>query len=163
MLDAVAVLVAKYLYLVQVLVALVFFLRERRPRQVEMVACAVIFFPLVVALARIAALFYFDPRPFVTGHFQPLLAHEPDNGFVSDHALLTSAVATLVTYFRWRLGLALWLLACLVGAARVYVGIHHPIDILGAFAISLVLSPLAFFAADRWLAPVLARWSRRSA
>ncbi len=159
--DSIAVLVAKYLYLVQILIALIFFLRQPHPRQVEMVAFAMVFFPLVVVVARMAALFYFDPRPFVVGHFQPLLAHAPDNGFVSDHALLTSAAATLVVYFGWRLGLGLWVLAILVGASRVYVGIHHPIDVLAAFAMSAVLSPLAFRVADRWLAPALAARTRR--
>ncbi len=159
--DRIDVLVAQYLYLVQLLVALIYFLRQARPRQAEMVAFGVVFFPLVLIVARVAALLYFDPRPFVVGHFQPLMAHSPDNGFVSDHSLLTSAVATLVLYFEWRLGVVLWVLAALVGASRVYAGIHHPIDVLGAFAMSAILSPLAWYSARRWLAPVLARWLGR--
>lgn len=160
--DTITVLAAKYLYLVSILAALIFFLRQPRPRQAQLVAFAVVYLPAVVVIARAAALCYFDPRPFVLEHIQPLVLHEADNGFVSDHSLLASAVATLVAYFQRRLGLVLWVLACVVGAARVYVGLHHPIDVLAAFAISAALSPLAYFVARRWIAPAFSRLAGRS-
>jgi len=162
MLDRLAVVGANYLYLVQLLVALVFFLREPRARQVEMFAFGLVFFPLVLLVAEGVGLVYYDPRPFMVGHFAPLIPHTPDNGFPSDHALLTSAVATLFLYFEVPAGLLLWLLALLVGGARVYAGLHHAIDVLGAFACSLGLSPLAYLASRRWLAPpLLSRLRRR--
>lgn len=155
--DDVAVFFASYLYLVQVALALIYFLLQQRPRQLEMIAFGVVYFPLVFLLAEGVGLFYFDPRPFVVEHFTPLIPHVPDNGFPSDHALLTSAVATAALFFDWPMGLILWLLALLVGAARVYVGLHHPIDVLGAYAFSIALCPLGYFAAKRWIGPPLLR------
>ncbi len=152
---------AEYLYLLQLLAALLWFLRQPRSRQARVVAFALPYFPLVLVAARIVAHFYFDPRPFVTGHFQPLVLHAPDNGFVSDHALLTSAVATLVLWFDRPAGIALWLMAALVGASRVLVGVHHPIDVLGAYGFSLLLSPAAWLVARRWLFPRLDTRLRR--
>ncbi len=161
-LNRIALFAANYLYLVQLLIALVWFLRQSRVRQAESVAFAVVFFPLVVLMAEGIALVYYDPRPFVVGHFAPLIGHSADNGFPSDHSLLTSAVATLVAYFHLPLGLLLWVLALAVGASRVYAGIHHPIDVLGAYAFSLALSLPAHLVARRWLAPaILSRLRRR--
>ncbi len=160
-LDPLALFAANYLYLVQLLVALVWFLRQPRVRQAQIFAFGVVFFPLVVLVAEGVGLLYYDPRPFVVGHFTPLIAHSADNGFPSDHSLLTSAVATLVAYFHLPLGLLLWALAAAVGAARVYAGIHHPIDVLGAFAFSLALSPLARFIARRWVEPPILGWLRQ--
>ncbi len=159
--DALALFAANYLYLVQALVALLWFVRQPPTRQAEVAAVALVFFPLVVLCAEGVGLVYYDPRPFVVGHFTPLILHAPDNGFPSDHALLTSAVATLVLYFQLPMGVLLWALAALVGAARVHAGIHHPIDVLGAFAFSLALSPLAYFVAARWIAPRLSARLRR--
>ncbi len=159
--DRLALFAANYLYLVQLLVALVWFLRQPRVRQAQIIAFGVVFLPLVVLVAEGIGLFYHDPRPFVVGHFTPLIPHSPDNGFPSDHSLLTSAVATLVAYFDLPLGLLLWVLAAGVGAARVYAGIHHPIDVLGAFGFSVALSPLARLVARRWLEPFVLSWLRR--
>src|SRR5205807_6285401 len=52
--------------------------------------------------------------------------------FVSGHAVLTAAVATVlmpVLPGRWRL--LPWVAVALNGVARVYVGAHNPLDIVG--------------------------------
>lgn len=160
--DPLALFAANYLYLVPLVIATAWFLRQPRVRQAKVVAFAVVFFPLVVLVAEAIGLVYYDPRPFVVGHFTPLIAHSADNGFPSDHSLLTSAVATLVAYFNLPLGLLLWVLALAVGGARVYAGIHQPIDVLGAYACSIALSVPASVAARRWIAPwLIARLRRR--
>jgi undecaprenyl-diphosphatase len=97
--------------------------------------------------------FYFDPRPFVTGHFAPLIPHNLDNGFPSDHTLLSSAIAMTVTLRNRSVGVVLWLLALLVGLARIASGLHSPTDVIA----SLVLAICAGFAADRVTRQVFGR------
>ncbi len=130
---------AKYLLYVSVIVAVAYFAKQPRPRQKEMLVFAVILLPFAYAIAKIAGHFYFDPRPFVVGHFTPLIPHAADNGFPSDHTLLASAVAATVFYFNKRLGLLLFVLALFVGAARVLAGVHHPMDIVGSFLAVLIV------------------------
>ncbi len=104
---------------------------------------------LTLMLAKIGAALYFDPRPFVFNQ-PPLFYHAADNGFPSDHALLTFLIAWLAALFNKRAGLALALLAVAVGAARVAAGVHYGVDIVGG-ALIAGLS----VAAAVWLTPGL--------
>jgi len=135
---------AKYLLFLLVGVAGVYFLQQPRNRQKELAIFGVVTCVLVFLVARIASHFYFDPRPFVTGHFVPLIPHDSDNGFPSDHTLLASAVAMIIFYFNRKVGALLMTLAALIGLARIAAGVHSPIDIVGSIIISIVVSWLVY-------------------
>lgn len=144
MLNNTAIGGAKYLYLFIVLLTIFFFFKQPRDTQKTMIVYGIIALPIMYAVLKIAALFYFDPRPFVVGHFTPLIAHDPDNGFPSDHSVLTAAMATLVFPFNRRWGTILGLLAFCVAASRVYVGIHHPIDVITGLLIAMLVGWLVY-------------------
>jgi len=127
---------AKYLYIFIAALAAAFVISRGRADTKRMIIFAVFSLPLTFVLAKAMGHLYFDPRPFVTSHTSPLIAHNPDNGFPSDHALLVFALACLVFVFDKKMGLLFGLLALAVGVARVYVGLHSPIDIAGSFLIS---------------------------
>jgi undecaprenyl-diphosphatase len=127
---------AKYLYLVIALVALVYLFRQPQELRYKIVLCALLALPLTYVVAKIASLLYYDPRPFVVGHFVPLLPHDADNGFPSDHTLLGSALAAVIYFFNRRIGIILLVIALGVGIARVLAGIHHMVDILGSIGIA---------------------------
>jgi undecaprenyl-diphosphatase len=130
---------AEYLYIIAVAIAFVYFLKQTRVRQKQIVILTVISLPLAYLVAKIIGLFYYDPRPFVAEHFKPLIPHTPDNGFPSDHSLLVSSIATLIYFFSKRTGVLLWILALMVGFSRIFVGVHHVIDIFGSIIISFVV------------------------
>ena len=98
----------------------------------------------IYAIAFLAGHLYNNPRPFVVDHFTPLIPHNPDNGFPSDHILMISAIAAIVYVFNRRFGLILWVIAVLVAISRVYVGVHHPIDVIGSMIISAVITLLVY-------------------
>jgi undecaprenyl-diphosphatase len=135
---------AKYLYILTILIALIFFFYLPKDKKKGFALLAVIALPCVYICAKIAGHFYFDPRPFVTGHFTPLIPHPADNGFVSDHMLLTGAIAMIVFFYNKKTGAILWVAALLVGLSRVLAGIHHPIDILGAAVISAAVPAIIY-------------------
>lgn len=148
-LDTFAVLIAQYLYLVVLLAAAIFFFTRNKQVMKSMVICGVVIAPLAYIISRISSLFYYDPRPFVVGHFTPLIAHAADNGFPSDHVLLAGAVAMIVWFYNKKLGAVLWVLALLIGWARVFVGVHHWTDIFGSVAIVLVSGGVYYFSIQR--------------
>ena len=132
------ILSAKYLYILPVLILGAYFLTRQWPAQKRMTLFALPAALGTYALGILGSHFYYDPRPFVVGHFIPLVAHAADNGFPSDHTLLVSALAMIGFYWDRRLGSVLWLIAIIVAIARVYVGIHHPIDVLGSMVFAII-------------------------
>ncbi|MCX6762335.1 MAG: phosphatase PAP2 family protein [Candidatus Moranbacteria bacterium] len=138
------IFIAKYLFFVSAAIAIIFFLKQLRQKQKEMLIFAVILLPLSYVIAKIVSRFYFDPRPFVQGNFAPLIGHAADNGFPSDHTLLAAAIAFAIFHFNKKLGLFLFFLAVLVGVARVLAGVHHAADIAG----SLIIVGLVYLLTD---------------
>ncbi len=138
MLNLLIIVSAKYLYLAVVVIYAIYFLLLPKNKKKDLVILTIIALPCIYLASKIASLAYFDPRPFVVDHFIPLIPHAADNGFPSDHTLLTSAIASVVWFYNKKVSAVLWLLALVIGASRVLAGIHHPIDIAGAIVISIV-------------------------
>ena len=138
---------AKYLYLAVIIIALVWFLIQPRTKQKEILILSCICLPSAYLVAKLASHLYYNPRPFVLGHFKPLISHKANNGFPSHHALLVSAIAAVVLLFSWRISSVLWILTLFVGISRVYVGVHHPVDIIGSIFISVMVVTVIGFTA----------------
>jgi undecaprenyl-diphosphatase len=82
---------------------------------------------------------WFHNRPFVDHprHTSLLVHHAADNSFPSDHASLAFAIAFAVIAFHRRLGLLLLLVAACIGADRIFVGVHYPLDVLASLIVGL--------------------------
>ncbi len=144
LMNTLVIFIASYLYLFVLLIAAIFFFTRPKAVMKSMAICGVIIAPLAYIISRISSVLYYDPRPFAVGHFIPLIAHVADNGFPSDHMLLTGAVAVIVWFYNKKLSVALWALALLIGWARVYGGIHHWTDIIGSIVIVFVSGAVYF-------------------
>ena len=82
-------------------------------------------------------LIYFHENPSAV--FDTIVAYKSENAFPSQHTTaLFSAAWPLLWRERKRFGYMGALMALLTGFARVYIGEHWPIDILGAFIASAV-------------------------
>jgi undecaprenyl-diphosphatase len=81
---------------------------------------------------------WFRPRPFIDHTVNSLLAHENTGSFPSGHAAVFFALAAAVYFFgQWRAGQWLFVVAVLISLARVYVGVHYPLDILAGALVGL--------------------------
>jgi undecaprenyl-diphosphatase len=146
-----------------VLAALWFLPRRGAPeRRQVLIACGV---SLAVALVLVGvmSLLFDRPRPFVALGIPPLVPHEADSSFPSDHTLVGVALVGPLLWLRPRIGGWLMLWAVLVGVARVAAAIHYPTDIVGSALIATFptvlgvrLTPpgLARLPAIRWLLTV---------
>ncbi|MDR7051142.1 undecaprenyl-diphosphatase [Duganella sp. 3397] len=86
---------------------------------------------------------WFHGRPFAVGIGECFLDHAPTSSFPSNHGtiMLVSALmlATSAAPLARRWGLVLLPLAVLVAWSRVFVGVHWPLDMLGAAVLALAL------------------------
>lgn len=103
---------------------------------------------LSIGLSEIIEALYHHPRPFQIGLGNKLIGHGATSSFPSQHTLtiVIIALSYLMAGFK-RIGLIILALSVVVGLARIYVGVHFPLDIVGAFIIGfmLVIASNAFF------------------
>ena len=94
---------------------------------------------------------WYHPRPFEIGLGRQLLDHAAEASFPSDHAILmfSLAIPLLLCTGSRRWGVALLLLGFAVAWARIYLGVHFPLDMLGAFGVAAFASFLIRMADPR--------------
>lgn len=131
---------AEYLLILIAGIAFLYFLKQPKNQQKQIIIFSLISLPLIYLIAKISAIFYYNPRPFVLDNSISLIFHEANNGFPSSHTLLGSAISAVIFYFNQKIGVLLLTLSVLVGIARVLAGVHHLIDIIGSivFAFSVL-------------------------
>lgn len=132
--TALIVFAAKYLFLVILLCAGGIILMLPKDRWAGYVVTACLAALLAIVLTQIAGAAHYDPRPFTRG-VPALVPHTADNGFPSDHTVLSVTAALLALQASRRVGAGLLLLAAVVGIGRIVAGLHAPIDVLAGAAI----------------------------
>jgi undecaprenyl-diphosphatase len=149
--DSLITFGAKYLFIAVVLIWFAAWWQAGREHK-KMIAWAT-FAAVVIAavLDKITSKLYYDPRPFVTHHVQPLVSHAADNGFPSEHTLFSATLAAVIIFFRPKVGIAAFIIALVVGACRVAAHVHSPIDIAGGAVIGLAAGYLGYLAAAKFL------------
>ena len=147
-------------------------LQERRALVLWVALACVLAYGLNLLIEQ----FVFEPRPFISHKVHLLVSHPADASFPSDHAAWSFAVVGMLVLLLvppfvaawhkrtegWRtsgfasilvpfsLMLVALVVACSIGVARIYVGLHYPGDILGG-AIDGLIAACIVTALRRWL------------
>jgi len=89
--------------------------------------------PLALGAGAVVGALWDRSRPFVDGHYLPLVAHAADASFPSDHLIAVGAL-TAAAWLTWRpAGALLALVALVLAVARAVTGIHYISDLVGGF------------------------------
>ena len=114
----------------------------------EQILKAFIFTSIAILISQCISHVYYHPRPFVMEVGRTLIYHAPNGSFPSDHMLIFSSIAFSYLFSAQRkLGIFLFFMAWLVAWSRVYLGVHFPLDMLGAFLLAFALN---FFGLKLW-------------
>ena len=147
------VFTAKYFFITSILIILAyitFLWFKNKSNFFNFLALSLLSFPFSYLISRITELIIYDPRPFVVEHVKPLIAHAADNGFPSDHMLLTMNIAAVVFIYNRKLGIILTIIATCIGIARVLARVHHAEDIIGSVIIAISATIIAYFIKKRF-------------
>jgi undecaprenyl-diphosphatase len=116
------------------------------PGQREAAVRALLAALVALTLSKLIGLMWFHPRPFMVGLGQTYLHHAADSSFPSDHAtgMFSVALALAICQLREarRFGMALLALGLAVAWARVFLGVHWPLDMIAAFMVSALAALL---------------------
>lgn len=105
---------------------------------------------------QIIGLAWSQPRPFMIGLGHTLIPHVADSSFPSDHLTLWWSVAFsfLLQQRLLRAGVALVLFGLPIAWSRIYLGVHFPLDMLGAIAVAAFSAALTLHEARWYLTPI---------
>lgn len=139
--DAIIIFCANYLIWLMFLFAAGFFLVKKQWQGMALLIVSIV---ASIAAGKLLGLLWYDPLPFVVNGTTPLFPHDANNGFPSDHTLITTAIALSVAVYRRYLGAGMLLLAIVVGGARVIAGVHHWVDIAAALVVAALCTAGAY-------------------
>jgi undecaprenyl-diphosphatase len=125
---------------------------QTRKLMLEAAACGIV----GLSLSMLIGMLWQHPRPFMLGLGTNFLEHAADSSFPSDHLTLQWSVAFsfLLHPSLRRSGLILSLLGLPMAWARVYLGVHFPLDMLGAALVAALSAGLCLGSAKWYVEPL---------
>lgn len=143
-LDSIAIFFAQYfIYYIIAGAVVVFYLIEIKKEQIRylfLAGASIVLSRLMIT--ELIRLIWHRPRPFIGHQVNQLIEHSASGSFPSGHIAFLFALATAVYFFNKKFGIAFFIISFLVGLARVFVGIHYPLDIFWGIVIGVLSAVL---------------------
>jgi len=158
--DSLVIFFAKYFPYLVILFAIIFLLfhheviKSNNPFKAlskKWKEFVLVFFSGISAwvIANIIKIIIQAPRPFlVFPDIVPLL-QKTDFSFPSGHATFFSALAVSLFFSHKKAGYLFIFFALLIGVARIIVGVHFPIDILGGYLVGILTAYFIRFISNK--------------
>lgn len=143
--DSVLIFFIKYVVFIIVAIAAVYWLTLPKKQKIQMLVFGLVLAAIAFILTRIGSALYYDARPFVDMGIEPLVPHDNNNGFPSDHTALAFSAAAAIFYMNKKLGAITLALALAVGLSRVIGHIHSLTDIIGSIVFVAISYAVAYY------------------
>lgn len=143
--DAAIVIADDLIYLIPVLLVALWLWGNAERRNQAIKACLITL--LALGANQLIGLTWQHPRPFMVGLGHEWLPHAADSSFPSDHMTVFAGIGmTMLFGGAFGIAAAIFFAGFAVAWARVFLGVHFPLDMAGAVAIAgvafVVVSPL---------------------
>lgn len=129
---------AEYLIWVVVAIEVITWWMVKKEDRLKILILIIVAGGIAFVLRTIGGAVYYDPRPFVIEHVKPLIPHAPDNGFPSDHALLSGTLTAVTFFFNRKVAYVMTVLTIIIGVARVLAKVHSPLDIAAGWIFGII-------------------------
>lgn len=84
-------------------------------------------------------------RPFLGSGVNNLLTYPSPDAFPSGHATVFFAISLIVAFYNRKAAIAFFTASLFIGAARVFTGLHWPIDVAAGIIVGLITGLLVHF------------------
>lgn len=139
-LDSLAIFFAEYFvyFLVAGAVAVFFLIKIKREkiRYLFLIGVSVILSRLIIT--ELIRLIWHRSRPFIDHQVNQLIEHGASGSFPSGHIAFLFTLTTVIYFFNKKIGWLFFISSFLIGLARIFVGIHYPLDILGGIVVGVL-------------------------
>ena len=149
-LDILGGFLAEYLIYCLFLLAFLFYFflwQQKKKVPYQEILILVFILGLSFLIYFLIRLFYHRPRPFViypeVFHLGWFLSKPDSPSLPSGHTILAFSLAFAILLVNRKIGWLFLVLAFLIGLARVFVGLHWPLDVLVSILITFIISRLA--------------------
>ncbi len=138
-LDRIAVFFAEYFgYILAAILLLLFIKNWKKYWQMAVLAFGSAIVSRFV-ITEILRWLWFRPRPFVNHHVNLILNQSAaEASFPSGHAAFYFALSTIVYFCNKKLGIGFFIASFLICLARVFSGVHWPLDILAGMVVGII-------------------------
>ncbi len=139
LMDATAIAFAKYLiFILPIYLTFLFLKKDNYFKQQSLYAFYTGSIGLI--LNFLISLLYFYPRPFMIHIGHLLIPHSYDTSFPSDHTTLILSIGFYLLFLSELKiqGIVISIIGVLVGLARVFCGLHWPMDIIGSGVVAML-------------------------
>jgi len=152
-LDAAAIFIGRILPWLLIIVVLTKLLSVKNWR-VRFYNISHVFLSLILGVGLIGEaiqFFYYRPRPSLVLSIKSLIPVPGSPAFPSTHAIVFFALATILLFTSRTWGIWFFGFATAIGFARIFTGVHWPLDVLGgaligvasAYIVRKLLPPLS--------------------
>ncbi len=158
--HSVITVVAQYAIIISFLSLPFLFLRLPSSKRLRFMVFVSVSLLITLVLTRLAAMLHQDPRPFVRDGVQAYFHSATDNGFPSDHTVMSVFSAAVVYAYSRRYGILLLVLAVCIGIARVLANVHHTQDVIGGMVVAISAVVAGWYMSARF-SPYLRKMASR--
>ena len=94
----------------------------------------------IILTNQLLAMIKFRDRPFYHLNINKLIEPLSEKSFPSDHAAVAFAIAVAIYFYNKKLGSILIFCAFLISLARIYGGVHYPLDVIAGAIVGTLFS-----------------------
>lgn len=115
-----------------------FLLFKQRVKEKAALLLILFSLPIGFLLIKIIRLFIIEPRPFIHLYLRPLIWYYQGPSFPSTHTMIMAIITFSYFYYRSRWAYLFLFLLAWVAIARIYAGLHYPLDIIGSLIVAVI-------------------------
>ena len=129
---------AKYLlYLIPVILFMIWIKGNHAQRNLALRAVFVM--ALSLGINQVIGAIWMHPRPFMINLGHTWMYHKANFSFPSNHMVIFASIGLTFLFCRARiLGLIILIMSIAVAWARIFVGVHFPLDMVGAVLVVIM-------------------------